>query len=269
MSKRIHVLVVVWLMAAASGCGSSEPSSQTDLTTLSDQTATDRAGSVDVPGKDQRRADSANGDAFQPLGGFGTISGLCNVLDDGEWSSKSPFFFRNAIDFGTATYDPKLFSAEAQQILDEGTRGGSSGESEALAFEMVRRCELAKLVKSEKLIDYIDANGKKTDILVEIDGRKIGVSVVRPYHYPPSNPYTEAEALIIIKRKLEEMPLSQKNAKPENAWERSVLSAIAYNSQYADVVKSVWDNQISAETKGDAILLLTVTDGNDGFLYNL
>jgi hypothetical protein len=74
--------------------------------------------------------------------------------------------------------DPVGVSAGAQEILAEGTAGGSSGYSEAFAFEVLHRCEGAELIKSETEIVY-DTPGALTDILVRIDGMPVGVSVTR------------------------------------------------------------------------------------------
>lgn len=192
---------------------------------------------ADLPGPDM--ANDGTPDASLPLDGFGQISGQCNVLDDAEWKAPSPFLFRNAIDFGTAAFDPAKLTAGGQQIWTEGNRGGSSIHSEIFAHELLHRCELAKLLKTESKITY-DVEGKKTDLLLEIDSRKIGVSVTRAYHYPPTTPFTEAEAKTLLDKKLSDLPLSQANATPQDAWVRSMLHVLAYDSQYADAVQAAW-----------------------------
>jgi hypothetical protein len=189
------------------------------------------------------------------------------VLDDTEWSSQEPVLFRNSIDLGTAAFDPAALSAGGQQIWNEGNRGGSSLHSEIFAFEVLHRCELAQLLKTESNIDYTDIGGKKTDLLLEIDGRKIGVSVTRAFHYPPTSPYTDAEAKALLDDKLSDLPLSQANATPQDAWVRSLLHVLAYDAQSADVVQNVWGTQVSDAVRGNAILILTVTDGNDDYIY--
>jgi hypothetical protein len=123
------------------------------------------------------------------------------------------------------------------------------------------------LLKTEGKISYKDSGGKKTDLLLEIDARKVGVSVTRAYHYPPENPFTEAEAAALLQKKLADLPLSQANATSQDAWAHSILHVLAYNAQYASAVESAWDNLVSPATKGDALLVLTVTDGNDSFMY--
>lgn len=201
-----------------------------------------------------------------PLAGFGAITGDCGVLDDGEWLSSDPFLYRNAIDFGSQAYDLSLLSEGGQKVVTDDNLGGSSVKSEAIAVDVLHRCELATLLKTERWIDYLDANGKKTDELVTIDGRKVGVSVVRAYHYPPSNPYTEAEASAKLTGKLDDILKSSKNAAPGDAWERSILSVIAWDDQYADVVVAAW-GKIDPAIRASTIVVVTSTHGEDGFLY--
>jgi hypothetical protein len=252
------------LLSLLVGCSSSPSSPDLEL-------SADLAPSTDHRRTDGARTDGARRteagvDASGPLPGLGTISGDCGVLDDTEWNASTPFLFRNVLDLGTSDFDTSKLSAGGLQIWTDGNRGGSSEESEVLAYEVLYRCELAKMLKSERFVDYQDANGKKTDVLTEIDARKVGLSVVRAEHFPLTNPYTEAEAKAILEKKLGDLPLSQKNAVAADAWSRSILYVWAYNTQYGDAVASAWAN-ISDTTKGDAIVFLTVTEGNDGYIY--
>lgn len=205
-------------------------------------------------------------ESMAPRPGFGAISGECGVLDDGEWNASSPFLFRNAIDFGSEAYDKAKLSTGGQKIADAGNLGGSSLYSEIFAYEVLYRCEFATLLKTEGEIGYKDASGKKTDLLLRIDGRKIGVSVTRAFHFPPENPYTESEATNLLTKKLSDIALSAANASTQDAWGRSILSILAYNKQYADTVAAAY-NKLDASVRAKVILILTVTDGKDDFVY--
>jgi hypothetical protein len=201
-----------------------------------------------------------------PLPGFGAISGMCGVLDDQEWNSSSSYLFRNAIDLGSSGFDETKLTQGGQKIWKDGNLGGSSVHSEVFSYELLKRCELATLLKSEGEIKYKDAGGKKTDLLVTIDGRKVGVSVTRAFHFPPSNPYTEQEATTLLTKKLADIPKSEGNADPADAWVRSVLHILAYNSQYADSVEAAY-KKLDATINAKTILVVTVTDGKDDYIY--
>jgi hypothetical protein len=227
-----------------------------------DQAAGDR-GLPDSLGADQQATDGAG----VPLPGFGALSGECGVIDDGEWNApKAPAYLRNALDFGVAAFDETQLSTGGQKVFADGNLGGNSLHSEVFAYEVLYRCELATLLKTEKDIKYQDAGGKKTDLLVEIDGRKVGVSVTRAFHYPPGQPYTAAEATKLLERKLPDVLASALNAKAIDAWERSMLHVIAADAQHADVVKTVYD-QLDAKVRANTWLLVTVTDGKDDYIY--
>ncbi len=205
-----------------------------------------------------------NADPSGPLPGFGAISGSCWVLDDEEWQSEKPFIYRNSIDFGTDEYDPALLSSGGNYIATHDNAGGSSVESEAIAFEMLYRCEGAEFLKGETEVAYKDAGGKITDILVQIDGRKVGVSVTRAFAY--QGEYTLEEATRLLTKKLADLPLSMDNAKQIDRWERSMLSVIAFDDAAAAQIEAAFE-QLDADIKGDAIIMLTVSNGNDAFIY--
>jgi hypothetical protein len=73
-------------------------------------------------------------------------------------------------------------AAGGRTLVETPNAGGSSGYSEVFAFEQLAACEMAGLLKTETQIVY-DTAGKITDILVTIDGKKIGVSVVRAVQF--------------------------------------------------------------------------------------
>ncbi len=262
--RRIGIVIALVLSGAQlEGCADDSHPAR-DL--AAGDLASDRATSPTPERRADAGRDRVGADAFQPLPGLGAIGGACGVLDDAEWSSSSPFLFRNVLDLGTAAFEATKLSPGGQTILAEGNLNSGSLHSEIFAYEILYRCELAKLLKTEKTVSYANPNGKRTDFLAEIDGRPLGVSVVRAYHYPASNPYTEAEAKTLLESKLGDLPLSRANAKPPDTWSRSILSVLAYNAQYADVVESAWA-KLGATLKGDSILVVTVTDGEDGHIY--
>ena len=233
---------------------------------LDDRNATEKvvesshdAGSEDIPEQIVEQK--------LPLAGFGQISGACGVLDDEEWNSSKPFLFINVIDFGTNKYDKSKLSLDGKKMLLAGNLGGNSLLSEIFAYEVLHRCELAKLLKTEGKIIYKDVKGKKTDILLLIDRYKIGVSVTRAYHYPAGQPYTNADATRLLKKKLGDIALSATNASKQDAWRRSILHILAYNQQHADMIKSVLKT-FDAKIKSNIIVIVTVTDGNDKFIYS-
>ncbi|MGM0555335.1 MAG: hypothetical protein ACQEVA_03055, partial [Myxococcota bacterium] len=203
-----------------------------------------------------------------PLEGFGDISGTCAVLDD-ELDSEQPSYFENAIDFGNDPYDESdkpLLTAGGMEIIDDGNAGGSSLYSEVFAYEVLYRCELAELLKTETEVAYQDPQGKITDLLVDIDGLKIGVSVTRAVAFPFDDPYTVQQATDLLTDKLSDVLSSSQNVAPEDAWEKQILHVIAYAPGHEDSIEAAF-GQLDASIKADTILWVTVSNGSDDFLY--
>lgn len=211
--------------------------------------------------------DTADVGPTVPLPGFGAISGPCGFLDD-ELTDPSPSFDVNAIDFGADPYDAAdyaLLTEFGQEVIDDGNAGGSSLLSEVFAMEVLARCELATLLATETEIRYT-TEGKITDLLVEIDGRKIGVSVVRAVGFPKDDPYTVEQARTILERKLGDILESSANVAPEDAWQKQILHVLAYAEGHVESLEAAWE-AIPAATRANTIVFVTVTNGDDLFLY--
>ncbi len=205
------------------------------------------------------------GTRFEPLDGHGTLSGDCNALDDGEWDSDSPFSFRNTLDLLEGFEDEELLE-QSQIILSEGNLNSGSLYSEIFAFEAMARCEAASLLKTEGKVDYSDPNGKKTDMLLLVDGRQVGLSVARGFTYPMGTEMTAEKADELLEKKLGDLPLSQANGAGGDIWERSILHIIAVDSQHGDEIEAAWE-RMDSSIKMDFGLMITVTDGADDALY--
>jgi hypothetical protein len=228
---------------------------------------TDAAGASDgpAPGMD------AGGDASTtvPLAGFGTITGSCGFLTPGAITSTAPALFQDVVDYGTTGYTTSDFSqlsAGAQKIITDGNAGGSSLLSEAFSYDLLYRCELAQLIKTENEIVYTSSTSKKTDFLVVIDGLRVGVSVTRAYVYPPTDPYTYAEATTLLQGKLSDIHSSTANVSAADAWQKQILHVLAYSADHVTAILTAYAT-IDAATAGDTILVVTETDGNDAFIY--
>lgn len=201
---------------------------------------------------------------------IGALSGTCGALEPADLVASAPAFkIDNELDFGMmamAEPDPATLASETKAVYDAGNLGGSSIWSEVFAFDVLRRCELATLQKTEAEIVYQDPGGKKTDILVTIDGATIGVSVTRAYHFPPEEPYTVAEAQALLEDKLADIHLSTANVAPRDAWQKQILHVIAYEPDYVTALDAAWA-LVDPAIKGDTIVIVTLTSGDDAFIY--
>ena len=99
-----------------------------------------------------------------------------------------------------------------------------------------------------------------------IDATHVGVSVTRAFHWPPDEPYTTEEAFDLLDDKMSDVLLSADNVVAADAWSRSILHIIAYNDDHADRIEEAYGT-LPGELKIDTLVFLTVTDGEDEFLY--
>lgn len=203
-----------------------------------------------------------------PLAGFGALSGACGVLA-AEVSSASPSFFVNTLDFGTDPYDDVdevLLTDGGREILADGNAGGSSLLSEVFAYEVLARCEGAALLKTELEVEYTDPQGKLTDLTVEIAGERVGVSVTRAVTFPRDQPYALGDAIELLEKKLSGILASSANVAPNDRWRKQILSVIAYAPAHAVVLEEAL-SQVDPALQDDTILYVTVSEGDDEFLY--
>ena len=198
-----------------------------------------------------------------------TLTGMCGVLGDPELTGATPSLVKDAMTFSRRYNDPAdrpLLTPGGQAIAAVPNAGGSSLFSEVFAFEQLARCEMAGFLKTETQIVY-DTAGKITDILVEVDGHKIGVSVVRAVQFPFGQPYTLQNATTIIQRKLEDIQESSMNVSAQDKWVKQILAVIAYDDQHVDTVEQAYLG-LAASIKADTVLVVTTTHGDDAFLYS-
>jgi hypothetical protein len=262
----------VALLLAAAGCGGGGGGLVPDATSGRPDAAVGTPDAVPdaVPDAPPDAVPDAAPDADPfPLAGFGTITGDCGVLGEPELTGPDPFWTGGDLDFADDRYDdpddrPYLTEGGLEVLLD-GNAGGSSVYSEVFAFEVLHRCELAALIATENEIEY-DVEGKKADLLVEIDGHRIGVSVTRAVTFPFGDPYTLEAATELIDRKLDDILLARANAREDYRWGKSMLALLAYDAQHAEVAMEAW-NGLDAETRADSLVVTFVTSGDDLFIY--
>lgn len=201
-----------------------------------------------------------------PLPGFGAISGDCDVLDV-ELTAPAPALVRSAIDFERAytAADLSALTPGGAEIIADDNAGGSSLYSEVFAYEVLARCERAALLKTETEIDY-NSEGKITDLLVDIDAVRIGVSVTRAVAFPFDDPYPLERARDLLYDKLWDVRASSALVAPHDRWWKQILVVVAFGPGHGDVLEQAYAD-LGGATRGDTIVWIIVTDGADDFVY--
>ena len=244
----------ILLLVAVVGCSSS-----------SSVMAPDAPGQVS--GVDAPRAPLVDG--APAASGFGDLSGQCGVLGVTDFTGAAPALVRDTITFARAYVDATdrpLRTPGGQRMMATPNAGGSSGISEAFAFEELARCEHADLLHTVTEITYA-TTGKITDLEVQTMGHKLGVSVTRAVAFPFGAAYTLDAATTLIKRKLTDIQTSSANVAPVDTWDKQILAVLAWDDAVADTVTQAWMG-LDAATKADTVVVLTVTGGDDTFIYS-
>jgi hypothetical protein len=241
----MRLLPILVLIGCSAGC--SEPLKDTSTDTSSQDTDT---GSEDG----------------LPLEGWGDITGDCGILNEQNVTGAASDLFGNTIDLAGEPENADLTDG-GQEILSDGNAGGSSIYSEIFAFEVLARCEMAELVKTENEILYDDPNGKKTDLLVNVNGVHLGVSVTRAVGWPQDDPWSPEQARELLEDKFGDIQQSSANVSNANAWAKQILHVIAFSAEHADSVAQAYEYTLGTGLVKDTLLMVTVTDGEDGFLY--
>ncbi|UJR86296.1 hypothetical protein [Sandaracinus amylolyticus] len=262
LRSRLFVLSVLLVACGDPTPGPTDAGTQPDASSIDagvDAAATDDAG-IDAA------LDAGMPDAGPPVEGI--ISGSCDEIDS-ELLDPSEFLFENEITFPVRITEADLvhFTEGAREVLEAGTVGGSSVYSEAMSFEVLARCEGATLLASEPGIRYMDPNGTRTDLLVEIDGHRVGVSVTRGMSFPRDAAYPLSEAQRVLTKKLEDIHASTANVDELDRWVKQILHVMTDTPMHAEQLRTAWAD-LSEETRGDTILLVTVTNGEDAFIYD-
>lgn len=228
-----------------------------------DVETTDEA--TDVPTDAQTDVtDTTDTDVVDPGGALGSLSGACGVMEPDLFTSPSPSLLRNAL-LLPGQPAPEVLSDGGQAILEAGNLGGSSLDSEIIAYEVLYRCEQAALVATEGEVLYTGP-GSRTDLLVEIDAHRVGVSITRAFAWPPGSEYTVDAAKGLLEGKLEDILESSALVDPTHAWDKQILHVVAYDAQHADRVEEVWPT-LDPAVRADTVVVVTVTDGDDTFIY--
>jgi len=231
--------------------------------------ASDAGAALDAGTLDAGAVDAGALDASAAMG-FGLVTGTCGLVA-AEVASPDPSYFVRHLDFMDDGFDDPeerdLLTADAVEILEEGTVGGSSEISEAFAMEVLARCEGASLLLSEGEVDYEPPSSAKTDMVVSIGGARVGVSVVRAFRFPLGSEYRLGDDTAAVERKFGDILESSANVVEEHAWVKQILAVLAYADQAEEVVAMV-HAMLEDEERADTIVYVIVTDGDDAIVYD-
>lgn len=194
---------------------------------------------------------------------LGTLSGPCGLVRSLLGSAESALVTDNLVFVAGEKYERSALSTGGQELYDTPNAGGSSSESEVMSYEVLHYCEGASLLKTETEISY-QGDGAITDILVEIGGQKVGVSVTRSWR-PSNQPYTDADVKALLEKKLKGIKESSASVAPADKWVKQVLHVFTADKAATEAVERVFPT-VGKDVRADTIVLVTETSGG-GFVY--
>lgn len=151
----------------------------------------------------------------------------------------------------------KNLSPSGQLILSEPNAGGNSVFSEVLSFEILHRAFGASLLKTEMQIDYFYENSKKTDYSVMLNGKTIGVSVTRAFHFMGDDHFTDVDARILLRKKLNGVICSTDCVTERDSWEKQILHCFVRSERVAQILRQEY-RKMKSHLRSNTIVLVTV-----------
>jgi len=153
----------------------------------------------------------------------------------------------------------KNISQAGNLILNEPNAGGNSVFSEVLSFEILHRTFGAELLKTEMQIDYFPENSKKTDYSVMLNNKKIGVSVTRAFHFMGDENYTDLDARMLLRKKLNGVICSSDCVSESDSWEKQILHVFVRSDRVAQILMQEY-RKMKSTFKSNTIVFITVAE---------
>ena len=201
---------------------------------------------------------------------FGTISGPCGMLSE-VVTDPAPSSFLVLLAFPPGGIDEDLLSPGAQRILMEPNAGGSSRVSEAMAYDVLERCEAATLLATENEVMYMTSMpDARTDLVVDVAATRLGVGVTRAFLFESmcvrSADYPATAARALLEDKLMDVIDSTMDVAESDRWQKQVVVVFAGSTGHAMTLSNTWEI-IDPALRGDTLLYIIVTSGADNEIY--
>jgi hypothetical protein len=71
----------------------------------------------------------------------------------------------------------------------------------------------------------------------------------------------------VLTGKLEGIAESTANVSDADRWQKQILHVFAFSADHATVLEAAWQD-LPADLRGDTLVLVSVTDGSDAFVYD-
>jgi len=193
------------------------------------------------------------------------FDGPCGDLDT-ELTDAAPHLLGGTVGIYACYFLPGQLSPGGAALL-AASGGSSGGYAQVAAYELLRQCEGAVLLKTGDEVAYLDPGGKRTDALVEIGGVRLGLMVTRGVTYPFDSPLTLPQAQQLLEGAVDDVVMSSANVAPADAWQKQVLVVATTTGSNRDVLELAYQ-AIDPALQADTIVWIVHTTIEYAFLYD-
>lgn len=164
----------------------------------------------------------------------------------------------------TKPFNMMRLNNETVRLMDTPNAGGSSVESEALSFEIFKKCFNARLLKTEMEVTYFPEGGSITDYVMLMFDRVIGVSVTRAMKHDGSE-FTVANANDLLRKKLKGIRQSSRNSLLK--WDKQILHVWLFDENVVYALLSAWAD-LEPELKSNTVMVMTLATNSREVFVN-
>lgn len=174
-------------------------------------------------------------------------------------------------------FDGKEICEDSKKLLCVSNAGGNSVFSEVLSFEFIKELfsklnVTVSLFKTEMELEYVEGS-KITDFALKLENNLtkesvfIGCSVTRCFNFLDlSAPVSRSSVKHLLTKKLEGV-ISSTSGCLNCTMTKQILHVWTSNSATAQLVKEVFESEISEQTKLNTIVLVTVAESGFECLF--
>ncbi|RQM19652.1 hypothetical protein B5M09_010993 [Aphanomyces astaci] len=157
---------------------------------------------------------------------------------------------------------------DASLVLREPNAGGQSVVSEALSMEYMHQMFGAVDVVTEMQIQYWSSNWKKVDYICTMHGQRIAVSVTRAMKFHKNEPFTTADAQVLLRKKLHGLVVAKTGVCRAQRYVKSILHIWCQTKAIADTIATCYEAIVAELEIVDNVVLMATVALEDGIFDN-
>jgi len=181
------------------------------------------------------------------------------LIKNNNISGKLVTFFNQ-----TKSFDQIKLTVEANLVQNTPNAGGSSENSEALSFEILKKYFNAHLLKTEMEVEYFPMGGSITDYVVILFGSVIAVSVTRAMKHN-NEVFSRQNAKTLLEKKLKGINQSSRNSMVK--WNKQILHVWVNDKRTIHTLNKVWF-YLESSLKTNSVLLITLAEHSNEVFFN-